>query len=109
MKILHSSAILILGIICACSPSKQYYDFNECINEETKAGALLRIAQDYCRRFVAVEGEGILETPYQRYKNHSGATFIIIDGKQVILEHTAINPRTGETLGLVGEDWVRLK
>jgi hypothetical protein len=101
-------AILSISL-AACSKEPKYSDFDECLNEETKAGSPTEIASEYCRRFVKTVGVGILNQPFKAEQQADGKIFVRIDGRKVFIKKTATNEKTGERLGLVGEDWIKIE
>ena len=101
-------AILAISLT-SCSQMQKYSDFNECLNEEAKAGSPVEISREYCRRFVKTVGDGIFNQSFKAEKQADGKIFVHIDGRKVFIERTATNFQTGERLGLVGENWIRIE
>jgi hypothetical protein len=101
-------AIIAISLT-SCSQIKKYSDFNECLNEETKTGATVEIAKEYCRRFVKTMGDGIFNQSFKAEKQPDGKIFVHINGQKFFIERTATNLQTGERLGLVGENWIRIE
>jgi hypothetical protein len=94
---------LVGSVLTACSDKPDYADAEECLNEELKAGATRDVAKEYCRRFIKIENEG---SPYQVYRRESGVEFIVINGREVVVETFASSKKTGEVVALVDESWV---